>query len=423
MERKKKRIELRIFSGDIHFPGKTDKISPHSSLFIPPRTGKTNFKESKNLKNWLYIQRLRLTKKTYFVLVRPVVTYEITEGINFVKLLPRDLLQEKDNVQFQIVNYLFYANGTRIRVISATNIQLVRTCLVLNWDHDKKNSSSDEAWASFVELRTNALIKDFLRIDFAKSTLSYTIKRNALSGSGLIYERGSERTNINPFSSIYSYSRARIQEPLKQNKGTIHTLLNRNHKCQSLIILSSSNCSCSRMDPFDDLKSPDVIKESIQKEPLIPTKKSLGPLGTGLQILNLDSFSQLITYNPILITNYLQLDNFKRTFQRLHYYLMDENGKIVNPDPCSNIILNPFNLNWYFFHSNYCVVKASTIINLGQFICENVSITKKGPHLKSGQVLIVQGDSVIVRSAKPYLATPGQRFMVIMGKFLRKEIQ
>ncbi|KAJ4699629.1 DNA-directed RNA polymerase subunit beta'' [Melia azedarach] len=49
----------------------------------------------------------------------------------------------------------------------------------------------------------------------------------------------------------------------------------------------------------------------------------------------------------------------------------------------------------------------STIINLGQLICENVCIAKNGPHLKSGQVLIVQVDSVVIRSAKPYLATPG----------------
>nr|YP_010392342.1 RNA polymerase beta'' subunit [Campanula pallida]UPX07950.1 RNA polymerase beta'' subunit [Campanula pallida] len=421
VERKKKRIELRIFSGDIHFPGKTDKISPHSSVLIPPITGKTNSKEDKNLKNWLYIQRLRLTKKKYFVLIRPVVTYERTGGINLVRLLPTDLLQEKDNVQLQIVNYIFYANGNRIRVISATNSQLVRTCLVLNWDQDKKKgSSSDEACASFVEIRTNALIKDFLRIDLVKSTSSYTLKRNDFSGSGLISEPGSDRTNINPFSSIYSYSRARIQEPLKQNHGTIHTLLNRNHKCQSLIILSSSNCSCSRMGPFNDLNSPDVIKESIKKDPQIPTKKSLGPLGTGLQIVNFYSFAKLITYNPILITNYFQLDNFKPTFQILKYYLMDENGKIVNPDPCSNIILNPFNLNWSFFNANYCVVKASTIISLGQFICENVWIAKKGPHRQSGQVLIVQVDSVIIRSAKPYLATPRATVHGDYGKILSK---
>ncbi|KAK9053882.1 hypothetical protein SSX86_024957 [Deinandra increscens subsp. villosa] len=47
------------------------------------------------------------------------------------------------------------------------------------------------------------------------------------------------------------------------------------------------------------------------------------------------------------------------------------------------------------------------IIPIRAFLCENVCIAKKEPHLKSGQVLILQVDSVVIRSAKPYLATPG----------------
>nr|YP_009437093.1 RNA polymerase beta'' subunit [Lobelia baumannii]ATG27470.1 RNA polymerase beta'' subunit [Lobelia baumannii] len=417
VERKKKRIELRIFSGDIHFPGKTAKIARHSDALIPPRPGKTNSKEYKNLKKWLYIQGITLTKKKFFVLVRPVDTYEIMEGINLVRLFPPDLLQERDNVQLQIVNYIFYANGKPIRIISDTSIQLVRTCLVLNWGQDKKNSSIDEASASFVEIRINGLIKDFLRIDLTKSPISYPRKRNDRSGSGLISESESDHTNINPFSSIYSYSKTRFQESLKQKQGPIHTLLTRTKESQSLVILSSSNCS--RMGPFNDVNPPDVIKESIKKDPLIPTRNSLGPLGTGLPIANFYSFSHLLTYNQILGTNYFQLDNLKPTFQVLKYYLMDESGQILNPDPCRNIILNPFNLNWYFFHYN-CCEKSSTSIRLGQFICENVYIPQKGPHLKSGQVLIVQVDSVIIRSAKPFLATPGATVHGHYGKMLYK---
>nr|YP_010689053.1 RNA polymerase beta'' subunit [Distyliopsis laurifolia]WBR73983.1 RNA polymerase beta'' subunit [Distyliopsis laurifolia] len=399
VEKKKKRIELKIFSGDIHFPGETDKIARHSGILIPPGTGKTNSKESKKLKNWIYVQRITPTKKKYFVLVRPVVTYEIADGINLATLFAQDLLQERDNMKLRVVNYILYGNGKPIRGISDTSIQLVRTCLVLNWDQDKKSSSIGEAHASFVEVRTNGLIRDFLRIDLVKSPISYTGKRNDPSGSGLISDNGSDRTNINPF-----YSKARIQQSLSQNQGIIRALLNRNKECQSLIILSSSNCS--RMGPFNDVKYHNVIKESIKRDPLIPIKNSLGPLGTALQIANFYSFYHLLTHNQILVTKYLQLDNLKQTFQVLNYYLMDENERIYNPDSCSNIILNPFNLNWYFLHPNYCE-ETSTIISLGQFICENVCIAKNGPHLKSGQVLIVQVDSVVIRSAKPYLATPG----------------
>ena len=63
-------------------------------------------------------------------------------------------------------------------------------------------------------------------------------------------------------------------------------------------------------------------------------------------------------------------------------------------------------MNWHFLHHNYCE-KKSPIISLGQFFFENVCLTKDGPHLKSGQVIIVQIDSVVIRSGKSYLATPG----------------
>nr|QXE40009.1 RNA polymerase beta'' subunit [Cnidoscolus aconitifolius] len=406
VERKKK-MELKIFSGDIHFPGETDKISRHSDILIPPGTVKTNSKESKKVKNWIYIQRITPTKKKYFVLVRPVIIYEIANGINLETLFPQDLLQEKDNLKLRVVNYILYGTGKPIRGISDTSIQLVRTCLVLNWDQDKKSSSIEEARASFVEISTNGLIRDFLRINLVKSHISYIgRKRNDPSGSEPISNNGSDRTNINPFYPIYS--KTRIQQSLKQNQGTISTLLNRNKECQSLISLSSSNCF--RMDPFNDVKHHNGIKESIKRDPIIPIRNSLGPLGTALQIANFFLFYHfnliLITHNQISVTKYSKLDNLKQTFQVLKYYLMDENGRIVNPDPCSNSLLNPFNLNWYFLHHNYCE-SFFTIISLGQFICENLCMAKNGPHLKSGQVIIVHIDSVVIRSAKPYLATPG----------------
>nr|YP_009662093.1 RNA polymerase beta' subunit [Mitella diphylla]QCU47205.1 RNA polymerase beta' subunit [Mitella diphylla] len=407
MERKKKGIELKIFSGDIYFPGETDKIARHSGILIPPGTGKTNSKESKKLKNWLYVQRITPTKKKYFVLVRPVVTYEIADGINLATLFPEDPLQERDNMKLRVVNYILYGNGKPIRGISDTSIQLVRTCLVLNWDQDKKSSSVGEAHASFVEVSTTGLIRDFLRIDVVKSPISYTGKRNSPSSSGLVYDNGSDRTNINPF-----YSKAKIQQSLSQNQGTIRTLFNRNKELQSLIILSSSNCSL--MGPFNDHN---VIKESIKRDFLIPIRNSLGPLGTALQIANFYSFYDLITRNQILVTKYLQLENLKQIFQVLKYFLMDENGRIYNPDPCSTIILNPFNLNWYFLHHNYCE-ETTTKVSLGQFICENVCIAKNGPHLKSGQVLIVQVDSIVIRSAKTYLATPGATVRGHYGEIL-----
>nr|ULF47291.1 RNA polymerase beta'' subunit [Astragalus sinicus] len=410
-EKKKKKMELKIFSGNIHFPGEMDKISRPSAMLIPPRTVKKKRKESKKLNNWTYVQWITTSKKKYFVLVRPVILYEIPDSINFVKLFPQDLFQEKNNLELKVINYILYGNGKSIRRISDTRIQLVRTCLVLNWAQDKRSSSIEEALASFVEVSTNGLIEYFLRIDLVKSQTSYIRKRNDPSGLGLI----SDRININPFLSINS--KTKIQQSLSQNHGTIRMLLNRTKEYRSLIILSSSNCF--QMKPLNNVKDPNRIKK--KKDPIIAIKNSLGPVGIALQIANFYSFSRLITHNQISITKNLQLDKLKETFQVIKYYLMDENETIFKPDLYSNIVLNPFHLNWYFLHHNFCE-KTLTIISLGQFICENICIaqTKKEPHLKlkSGQVLTVQKDSVIIRSAKPYLATPGATIHGHYGEIL-----
>nr|YP_010690833.1 RNA polymerase beta'' subunit [Tinantia pringlei]WBU14712.1 RNA polymerase beta'' subunit [Tinantia pringlei] len=399
MERKKKYIELQIFSGDIYFPGEMDKISRHSGILIPPETERKNSKESKKRTSGIYVQRITPIKKKYFVSVRPVVTYEISDGINLATLFPQDLLEEKNNVQLRVSNYILYGNSKSIRGIFHTSIQLVRTCLVFNWDQEQ-NGSREEVHASFVEVRANDLLRDFLRMEFIKFAISYTEKRYDRANLGLIPNNRLDCTNINPF-----YFKAKIQS-LTQHQDTIGTLLNQNKECQSLIILSSSNCS--RIGSFNgnDSKYNDNMKT--KSDSIIPIMDLLGPLGTIVpHIANFYSSYHLITYNQLWLNTYLLLANFKQTFPILKYCLIDENRSISNPDPYSNIILNPFHLSWCFIHHDYCE-ETSIIIRLGQFLSENVCLFKDEPHVKkSGQILIVHVDSLVIRLAKPYLATPG----------------
>nr|YP_010170792.1 RNA polymerase beta'' subunit [Cymbidium dayanum]YP_010259907.1 RNA polymerase beta'' subunit [Cymbidium atropurpureum]QSD56368.1 RNA polymerase beta'' subunit [Cymbidium dayanum]UIX53373.1 RNA polymerase beta'' subunit [Cymbidium atropurpureum]UQS80637.1 RNA polymerase beta'' subunit [Cymbidium dayanum] len=402
VEKKKKSMELKIFSGDIHFSGEVDKISRHSGILIPPGMGKKDSKGSKKLKNWIYVQRITPTKKKSFVLVRPVVTYEIADGINLATLFFQDLLQEKDNVQLRIVNYILYGNGKSIRGISHTSIQLVRACLVLTWDQEKKSSIEEEVHASFVEIRANDLLRDFIRIELVKSTISYTEKRYDTPGSGLISNNELDRIYRNPFDS-----KAKIQS-FPQHKGTLGTLLNQNKECQSFIILSSSNCS--RIGPFNTSRYNNATKGS---DPMTPIRNLLGPLGTIVpKIVNLRSSYYLITYNQVFLKKYFLLENFQQTFQVLQvlpfqYCFLDENSRIYNPDPCSNIIWNSFHFNWCFLHHDSCE-EAWTIISLGQFLFENACLLKYGSRIKkSGQIFIVHVDSLVIRSSKPYLVTPG----------------
>nr|YP_009233252.1 RNA polymerase beta' subunit-2 [Zizania latifolia]AIZ76890.1 RNA polymerase beta' subunit [Zizania latifolia]AMB27132.1 RNA polymerase beta' subunit-2 [Zizania latifolia]UVI16724.1 RNA polymerase beta'' subunit [Zizania latifolia]UVI16810.1 RNA polymerase beta'' subunit [Zizania latifolia]UVI16896.1 RNA polymerase beta'' subunit [Zizania latifolia] len=405
VKRKKSHTELKIFSGDIHFPEEGDKILGGS--LIPPEREKKDSKESKKRKNWVYVQRKKIlkSKEKYFVSVRPAVAYEMDEGINLATLFPQDLLQEEDNLQLRLVNFISHENSKLTQRIYHTNSQFVRTCLVVNWEQEEK----EEARASLVEIRANDLIRDFLRIGLIKSTISYTRKRYDSTSAGPIPYNRLDRTNTNSF-----YCKAKIQS-LSQHQEAIGTLLNRNKEYQSLMILSASNCS--RIGLFKNSKNPNGVKES---NPGIPIRDFFGLLGAIVpSISNFYSSYYLLTHNQILLKKYLFLDNLKQNFQVLQgfkYSLIDENQRISYFD--SNIMLDPFHLNWHFLHHDSWE-ETSAIIHLGQFICENVCLFKS--HIKkSGQIFIVNMDSFVIRAAKPYLATTGATVHGHYGEILYK---
>nr|UFQ87448.1 RNA polymerase beta'' subunit [Ampelocalamus breviligulatus] len=403
VKRKKSHTELKIFSGDMHFPEEADKILGGS--LIPPEREKKDSKESKKRKNWVYVQRKKIlkSKEKYFVSVRPAVAYEMDEGRNLATLFPQDLLQEEDNFQLRLVNFISHENSKLTQRIYHTNSQFVRTCLVVNWEQEEK----EEARASLVEVRANDLIRDFLRIELVKSTISYTRRRYDRTSAGPIPNNRLDRTNS-------FYSKAKIQS-LSQHQEAIGTLLNRNKEYQSLMILSASNCS--RIGLFKNSKYPNAVKES---NPRIPIRDIFGPLAAIVpSISNFSSSYYLLTHNQILLKKYLFLDNLKQTLQVLQglkYSLIDENQRISNFD--SNIMLDPFHLNWHFLHHDSWE-ETSAIIHLGQFICENVCLFKS--HIKkSGQIFIVNIDSFVIRAAKPYLATTGATVHGHYGEILYK---
>nr|YP_010244594.1 RNA polymerase beta'' subunit [Rostraria litorea]QTJ28152.1 RNA polymerase beta'' subunit [Rostraria litorea] len=405
VRRKKSHTELKIFSGDIHFPEEADKVL--GGCLIPPEKKNIYYKESKKRKNWVYVQRKKIikSKEKYFVFVRPAVAYEMDEGRNLATLFPQDLLQEEDNLQLRLVNFISHENSKLTQRIYHTNSQFVRTCLVVNWEQEEK----EKAGASLVEVRANDLIRDFLRIELVKSTISYTRKRYDRTSAGPIPHNRLNRTNINSF-----YSKTKI-ESLSQHQEAIGTLLNRNKEYQPLMILSAS--SCSRIGLFKNLKDPNAIKEL---NPRIPIQEIFGPLGVIVpSISNFYSSYYLLTYNKILLKKYLFLANLKQTFrvlQGLKYSLIDENQRISNFD--SNIMLDPLLLNCHFVHHDSWE-ETSAIIHLGQFIFENVCLFKS--HIKkSGQIFIVNMDSFVIRAAKPYLATTGATVNGHYGEILYK---
>lgn len=101
---------------------------------------------SKESKNWIYVQQITSQRKRILFRIDPW-SHEIVDGINLANPFSQYLLWE-DNAQLRLV---LYENGKSIRRVSHISIQLVCTCLLLNWDLEQ-NSSPKEIPTSFIEL-------------------------------------------------------------------------------------------------------------------------------------------------------------------------------------------------------------------------------------------------------------------------------
>jgi DNA-directed RNA polymerase subunit beta' len=84
----------------------------------------------------------------------------------------------------------------------------------MNCEQEEKEG----ARASLVELRTNDLIYDFLRIELVKSTISYTRRRYDRTSARPIPNNKLDHKNTNSF-----YSKAKIQS-FSQHQEAIGTM-------------------------------------------------------------------------------------------------------------------------------------------------------------------------------------------------------
>jgi hypothetical protein len=77
----------------------------------------------------------------------------------------------------------------------------------MNWDQEKNSSIEEEVHASFVEIKTNYWIRNFIKIELIKP--SYIGKRYERASSGFILDNTLDpipdnildRSNINPFEN------------------------------------------------------------------------------------------------------------------------------------------------------------------------------------------------------------------------------
>nr|YP_009701070.1 RNA polymerase beta' subunit [Parasitaxus usta]QEQ14275.1 RNA polymerase beta' subunit [Parasitaxus usta] len=254
----------------------------------------------------------------------------------------------------------------------------------------------NRAYASIISVRTNKKVIRMLQISLKKRPLFNRAKKDNITSSQFMFHNRLDYTNPS-----CSDDKSKL---LNKHEGTIHSLSNQNKKGKSFMVLSPSDYL--QIAISNENKSFDTVKKSIRDNRIIKVTELSGLLGHLHTIAKRFSYSHFITYNKVMLKKRLISDNYFHTFQAPKCYFMDENAGIYKFDPCRNIISNLFNSDWCSSLS-YFTENTFPVVSLGQFICESEYISGDEPFPKSGQIIAVHEESLVIRLAKPYLGTGG----------------
>nr|YP_009268463.1 RNA polymerase beta subunit-2 [Pseudolarix amabilis]BAV19369.1 RNA polymerase beta subunit-2 [Pseudolarix amabilis] len=321
------------------------------------------------------------------------VEYGIHDGPDMTTPFSLDLSREGDNLQIQVSNSISYEDGERIQVMSDTSIPLVRTYLGFDWEQIDFIESG--AYASLTSVKTNKIVSNMIQISLMKYPPFFMGRRDNKASSNLMFHNKLYHTNL--FSSNGE------NQLISKHQGTICSLSNGGEDSGSFMVLSPSDCF--RIVLLNGSKCYDTVNKSNREDPMRKIIEFSGLLGHLHSITNRFSSSHFLTYKKVVLSKKHSIfHNDLNTFKVPKYYFMDENTRISHFDPCRNIISNLLGPNWCSFSSELCE-KTFPVVSPGQFMPESVCLSEYEPLPESGQIIAVDEESLVIRSAKPYLAT------------------
>lgn len=408
IKKKYNNFKIKIIPGNIYYPKEKQKLFKQNGILIPP--GKKIF-EQFQAKNWIYLEWVVLSKDNSFFLIRPAIEYKITSNDNSLNLpIPffLDFLKEQQSVKIKTVKYIFYQDGEEVEILNNNNIQLIQTCLILNWE---TKICIKEAHISFIKIRINKIIKFFFQISLIND-FNLDNKKNK-QNIILNHFFNKKKNNIN--QEICEKNRNLL---LNKTWGILRIPSKKKKEQKSFLILSPSNLFQTIL--INKTEKNTKVENNIEKNFI---KSNF------IEFLGLLGHSQNITkfYQPIFCLKYNNklipicfsiIDNLKKKISIIKWYFLDENKKTHKFILTKNNIFNL--LNWSF-SLLFLVEKKTQLINIGHFFCDGLSISEYQTFYESGQIIAIYEDfSSVVRLAKPYLATDGATIHNNYGEIVKE---
>nr|YP_009668208.1 RNA polymerase beta' subunit [Bazzania praerupta]QCW58984.1 RNA polymerase beta' subunit [Bazzania praerupta] len=428
--------EVKILPGTIYYPEKMYGISKQINILVPP--GKKIFNEFR-CNNWSYLQWIVPAKQRPFAFIRPAIKYEVSDGCSKTNLF--NLLRRNTNLKIKSVSYLFYRDGEQIRIFNKKYIQLLRTCLIVQW---REKYFLGKAHMSFLKVRTKNNVRTFIQMSLINSVL---ISNEGNPGKKLNIRYVLKRNFYNIFLSYPN------KQLISEHQGIIRISSNENDGIEPFIILSPSHLvriskinespelfvkttiSYSVSNKFFDFRKyqkdfnyydqpreTDIKKDnSIENSIGIRLFDHVGFIGNSSNIRNsLECFYWFVSAKKIVSDSPIRISQeYENTCQNPKWYFVDEYHKIYKFNFGINTDQNLFK---YLFKwcSRLFSEKILQKFNLGNFFFDDSSISKYSGDYPSGQIIGIHTNYLVIRLAKPYLATRGAIIRNNYGEFVKE---
>nr|YP_009667634.1 RNA polymerase beta' subunit [Cololejeunea lanciloba]QCW58410.1 RNA polymerase beta' subunit [Cololejeunea lanciloba] len=409
--------EVKILPGTIYYPNETCQISKQINILIPPE--KKIFNRFQ-FDRWIYLQWIIPSKEKPFALMRPVIEYQISDDANKTNLL--NLLKKNENFKIKSVNFLFYEDGSKIRILKNRNIQLLQICLIVYW---KNRYFLQKAQVSFLKIKIKNKSRNFIQISLIKyyySILNNKFQQNKLNSrfvlkknhydiflssknqiinndEGIIRVLSYENNEIKPFLILCPYNLVKIfkiKQLLDFNK-------NKNFLSNKFFdFFESPEKSFDELENIEKLKEVSSLLSKKWSEFAYKKFGLIGNLNPNISIQR--SFDWFYWKNSTKIEIQKINNEYQNTYQNVRWYFIDEDSKIYK------FILNlNINRNFFIWYLPFLLFEKIMYqeLYIGKLCFENFYISKYSQNFSGSQIIGMHKNYLIIRLAKPYLATEG----------------
>nr|YP_010466172.1 RNA polymerase beta chain [Haplopteris ensiformis]UQV94621.1 RNA polymerase beta chain [Haplopteris ensiformis] len=415
-----------------------------------------------DMKDWVPFQSLSFyQQRKTSVLILPVSLYDVLNNSSAQLSSRFEKPKTQRQAQADILLFICFKNrktSQRIKLINQKASEIVRIRLFIEWKRYRhENFPGKKNCLSLISVRIGNLLTTFLQIN----PLMFPPIRRGLIGVNQ-FVPGLIPMDKDSFDQVYlcnncpeSVINYKNRIPLTFLELAPYLLIispsdvsrpnllvySSNNNCESEIVDSLhksyahrrcfSHIKKTKRNNLRSSEGKSILKDSVHSNGQKGFRRAnlslrqekankLGLIGAPWPIF----YSSILCYfafgeRYFCIKNYFFQDSIENLGCR-DYYLVDENKSLMRGPVTLSINKNLFQNPIYLFRPAKVASKKIMVISLGLLIGENRYLYKDLPCLQSGQVIVIQQNSILIRTAKVILATRGASPHKISGDIMEK---